>query len=274
VLDVFLIIKGHVNVDASETKDKAFYVLVVLVLIVVVVVVVLGVRLRLRIALSTNPVDGLDNFGAIFVPLPEEALGARGFVFLYLDGAWGLEGGIGILVEQSKELDEGISEKDGLGVREFVVVVVVRNVEAAIVRRIGILVLVAVAIAVTVVITMARVGSFGYRGTIHVRPTTRAASRATRSGSAILLATSTARIVCVVILLSSAISMAVSVAVAPFVEVLPSTPGTASSRVGVVAAGVAARGSLLVAVVAAATTTTPEMRRHVSTSTATRHCDK
>jgi hypothetical protein len=93
-----------VDVDAPETKDEAFEVLV-------------GSAAAASVSVTlANRLHCLYNGRAVFVPLPAEALGAGGLVFLDLDFPRGSKDGIGILVEQTKELDEGIPKKDRPGV--------------------------------------------------------------------------------------------------------------------------------------------------------------
>ena len=157
LLDEFLVVKGHVHVDASKAKDEPF---------------------QIWIGTTPNLFGGSQNLGAIVVALPTESLGAGGLVFLNLNGVGSFEYRIGIVVQQAKQFNERVPKKDGLDVLQFVVGMAIVVVEPAII------------IVVVVVLLEARrrmVAGFDC-GTIHVGPSAFAVARRIASSSAITVA--------------------------------------------------------------------------------------
>ena len=196
----------------------------------------------------TNHTHGFENLGPIVVALATESLGAGGLVFLDLDGMRSLQNGIGIVVQQPKQLDERISKKNGLDVRQFV----------------GMAMVLESAIGIVLLKTRRRVVPGLDCGTIHVCPSAFAIVISKSSSSSSTIAGMIIVSPFGVAIVSIIAVIIVDIAVAVVVSVFQVSPTAALAGIG---ASIVIRG---VASIVAASPTTSQMRRYVSSW----HCSR
>mmetsp|Transcript_23424 Transcript_23424/g.55186 ORF Transcript_23424/g.55186 Transcript_23424/m.55186 type:complete len:417 (-) Transcript_23424:500-1750(-) len=114
--DVFFEIVRHVHVDASKAKDEPLE-------------IGIGKRcLRTATGILGQLVQDALNVGTVLISLPAQTLGTGCLVLVDLDLAWSFEDRIGVIIEKTKEFDEGISKEYGPDVLVAIVAMVVVSI--------------------------------------------------------------------------------------------------------------------------------------------------